>query len=349
MNSKSKEVTLTKSSKSNKKKTSTLINEFKEEVHSYRYEMQELNNRVDSLEHIDVESIKDQILPEVQNQIEKSLRFHEEKNWDESCIRELKAEELKLCISGLAQSNSPPSICLKNFCQEKLCMTEDDFSKLDIKTCFFLTKPKAEPSSTIKLMVIFGNTYSRNQCLKLRSKLVKGVWISTQVPKRYLDKNREFEEQAKHLRLSENVATKIHFEGPSIQLLYGTKPTDKDKKVDYRIFDEWKPKYQKPAPLMNHDAPPTSNTSIINKITNPTRIILKEAKSEPSLLEVQTKISPDLVSSDDAASILDIKATTSKTAFIISCKDHQTAKHISDKYNGNNFLGHKIAMKLLNF
>ena len=132
-------------------------------------------------------------------------------------------------------------------------------------------------------MIVFGNLQSRNTCLKNMSKLPKGLWISTQVPKIYLEKNKEFEEQAKNLRLSENVATRIEFDGPMIQLKYGLKPSEKGTQIMYKIFDEWKPKPQIITPKQSPNPPiNTPNVSFtLCKTTSSNRIILKGLKNYP--------------------------------------------------------------------
>ena len=223
--------------------TANLISDFRSEVQGCRADVQILTERLDNLESLNIDTIKEQLIPEIEHHIAQTLKSTENSRWDETCAANVKAESMKLCISGLPPSPNPIKTTVKKFCTENLGLTPEQFSHLDIKDCYSLGKPKPDDTKT-RIMIIFGNLQSRNTCLKNRNKLPNGLWISTQVPKIYIEKNKEFEEQAKNLRLTENVATRIEFDGPMIQLKYGLKPSDKEMQIMYKIFDEWKPKPQ---------------------------------------------------------------------------------------------------------
>ena len=268
--------------KNQESKTAELITDFKSEVQSCRSDVQNLNSRIDNLEHSHLETLKQQLIPQMERHINETLKINENSKWDEMCTSEIKTETLKLCVSGLSDNKQSPKELVKEFCTKNLELSTDEFSKLDIKDCYMLGKNKND-TSKLRLMIVFGSMQSRNTCLKNRSKLPKGLWISTQVPKRYLEKNKQFEELAKNMRITQNVATKIDFEGPIMQLKYGLKPTDKSKKIDYKIFEEWKPSYQSTPQKPKTSSTPeeSSSTSVIlNKTLTSNKILIKDIKTE---------------------------------------------------------------------
>ena len=110
----------------------------------------------------------------------------------------------------------------QTFINDNLKVPALEQTKIKLKTIVQLNRP---PNNQIpRIMLIFEDITSRNICLKYRKNLERGIYCNTQVPSLYLPKHKDFERQAKDLRLHPDIITRIDFSGIAMQLKYATRP-----------------------------------------------------------------------------------------------------------------------------
>ena len=167
------------------------------------------------------------------------------------------------------------------------------------------------------------------------------------MPKLYVEKYREFKSTAVEINSTQDVITRIDFEGPMLQLKYRANINQKEK-PQWRIYDEFKPKPQaKPEGLTSTSAGPLP--TLINKTQQSCKIMIKNVKIDKSENEVLDDLAK-FFGEDCRGKIADIEPSKrSKHIYIMTCKDHSTAKKMALKYNKKELYNNKITLTVLNF
>ena len=202
----------------------------------------DIDKRVTDLEKappVNIEEIRESIVPGISSNLMTGL----DTQWRLFLTEEIKKTECCLIVKGLEEDKLTRE-GFTDFCEKGLKMPEADFQKLDI---YNISGSRGGKSESSILFVTLGSSQQRNSCFKFAKNAPQNVKLDQHVPKNYLKKYREFQNEGWKLRLTNNFQTRIDFGGANLTLRYKKKDTD-EQKFAWTIAKEFCPKAEKPTP-----------------------------------------------------------------------------------------------------
>ena len=197
-----------------------------------------LQTDLDQIKASEAKSIEDvarEIFPKVTDFVTTSLGSQ----WGELLVEEIRKHECGLLVNGLRLHAGQPAAEFRKFCLMDLHMPPEKANDLKIIEVTKLGQDRLGRPAT--LLVKMSHPSERNECMKLSKNLQRGISFDLFVPKRYLQKYRDFKEEAWKLRVTKGVQTFIGFKSFGLQLKF-KKRDDQNIKYDWTIYDEFIPK-----------------------------------------------------------------------------------------------------------
>ena len=284
---------------------------------------------------IDIEKIKDQIIPQVTASIESTFSGH----WSESLKFEISQVETDIILSGAKPELVANCKLTEIFLHQNLKLgPEYDQKAVSVKSVKKLYGKN-------KVVIRLESKDERNSCLMNARYLSQGLKIDRVVPRRYISKYQQFKEKSWQLRSSQNVATKIEF-GGHVLGLWIRKREEQGIKYDWVLHEEFKPKYE-PAPTI---APTNSGKSRNNENFIPTPQINRELLSKTIIVSnIRSNLRPDetltafkaILSESNVKSIVSLK-NGSKGIIVVICNTVNFAKTLARELNEIIFMDNKL-------
>merc|ERR1712002_131464 len=297
---------------------------------------------------VDRDEIKDLIKQEVERQTKENLAQYNKASFDDYLEEQISREAKKLCIQGINTQNGVSKTTFHNFMKDDLKMSENDAKKVKLES--IKTLPQVNNQKQ-KVMVTLKDVQGRNEVLKHRKNLQRGTYVNTQVPQIYVEKNKQFENMAKDLKLTGSYITRIDFQGPQLQLKAAHKPNDPNTKLSFQIIKEWTPPVQTPSQIRARKQGANPNNIPIGQIIPPPnveipKIVIKNVKNHTedqvlnALLELNADIDPNSVG---------IQVSSTKDIFILTMGSLEQATGLVKKHNGRTILRQKVEMHMSYF
>ena len=183
---------------------------------------------------VDMEAIKEQLLPELRRTFSSQI----DAQWKLTLIEEIKQHLPGLMLYGieLSQKSQAESISsFKQFCSDKLKMSTVSISKLNVGEIRFFGSGRSPPT-----LVKLGGPGERNDVLQHSHHLAKGESLDKYVPKKYLPTYKRFKNKAWKLRTVHQQHTAIDFNGHLLTFKHRKKDAE-GVKYSWTIAEEWYP------------------------------------------------------------------------------------------------------------
>ena len=271
-------------------------------------------------------------------------------NWKAALSRDVFEHDHGIVVHGFrlqgADSQSKISAATRFLTQELKASTEL-VNKVKIKEVVVLGSDNGigkPPPFIIK----FSHPTERNQILPLSSNLKKGIDLDKNIPKKYKAKHKEFKRLAWKLRLVYGVQAQVIFDDFKLVLRYKKKDEGVDK-YNYIIEKEWFPK--------PGEGSATQSVSINDPSKLVTPVIDTSALAACHRTTIVTGL-PDVINQgnvstevgkimeeSDAELIEEIEFKSKGTSLVV-CKDWESCRALSEKYNKSKLLGSEIGFTM---
>ena len=281
------------------------IGELEQKMKSLEASQSDLTERVINLEQrpitndVDYDRVREEVLPSVTESLSGTI----DAQWQNFLSEEIRKKENVLVIHGLKNKNISQPHGFEDFCQHALLMPHGVFANLHIYDVSIISgMSRGRDGMEYVAFVTLENVNERNQFFKYGKNLPKHISLDKSIPKCYMSKYKDLLSKGWKLRTTEDVLTRIDFDGAYLSLRY-KKKDENETKYSWTIAESFCPK---PDPPCSNAKYTPSEGSVPTPVIPPGKhesVVLLPFSEKLSLVELENSMT-DFFSEEDRKKIV---------------------------------------------
>ena len=287
--------------------------------------------------------LRDELKPELKAEFREEFGTMYESQFINGLLDEINRHDPGMVIFGYGWPNGITADQFRQFCHDKL-KYGDRAGTLTLRSVSVLSRGRG-PNPKITVLVMFGSTAERNECLRQSYNLAgSSISLDKFMPKRFEAQYKVFKDKSWKLRNTMDVNTFIGFEEHELVLKQKQKDLD-GKRFNWVIFDKWSPKVSDPSPSVrkagNKSDTNSSNAIAVDAMKQ--MVFISGIKGQINNNEIEDKLMSDFIGIEDKLLIEKVAVAKKGTLVLHLVKDTDPACFVK-KYSGNEFLGEKMRL-----